>query len=107
MFESGYIVVIIGMSLVTYLPRLIPFIVLARRDLPEWLLEWLDLIPAAILSALLLPLLVTTGEPRHIELFRPQLLVAVPTFLFAIKTKSLSGTVILGMFLFWVAGKIL
>ena len=107
MFESGYIVVIIGMSLVTYLPRWIPFIVLARRDLPEWLLEWLDLIPAAILSALLLPLLMTTGEPRHIELFQPQLLVAVPTLLFAIKTKSLSGTVILGMFLFWVADKIM
>ena len=107
MIESGYIVVIIGMSLVTYLPRWIPFIVLARRNLPKWLLEWLDLIPAAILGALLLPLLMTTGEPRHIELFQPQLLVAVPTFLFAIKTKSLSGTVILGMFLFWIADKIM
>ena len=107
MFESGYIIVIIGMSLVTYLPRWIPFIVLARRNLPKWLLEWLDLIPAAILGALLLPLLMTTGEPRHIELFQPQLLVAVPTLLFAIKTKSLSGTVILGMFLFWVADKIM
>ena len=107
MFENEYIVLVIGMSLVTYLPRWIPLFVLARRNLPNWLGEWLDLIPAAILSALLLPLLVTTGEPRRIELFQPELLVAVPTLLFAIKTKSLGGTVIFGMFLFWVASKIM
>ena len=75
--------------------------------LPDWLVEWLDLIPAAILSALLLPLLVTTGEPRHLALFQPALLVAIPTLLFALKTKSLSGTIIVGMFLFWAAGKLM
>jgi branched-subunit amino acid transport protein len=107
MVETEYIVLVIGMSLVTYLPRWIPLFVLAQRNLPDWLVEGLDLIPAAILSALLLPLLVTAGEARRIELFRPELLVAVPTFLFAVKTKSLSGTVILGMFLFWLAGKII
>ena len=107
MFENGYLLLIIGMGIVTYLPRLIPLLVLSRRYLPNWLAEGLDLIPAAILGALLLPLLITTGEPRHIELFRPELLVAIPTFLFAIKTKSLSGTVILGMLLFWLVGKIM
>ena len=107
MFETDYIILIIGMGLVTYLPRWIPLFVLAQRNLPNWLIEWLDLIPAAILSALLLPLLVTTGEPRRLEFFQPALLVAVPTFLFALKTKSLSGTVILGMLLFWVIGKVI
>jgi len=107
MFENEYLLLIIGMGIVTYLPRLIPLLVLSRRYLPSWLAEGLDLIPAAILGALLLPLLITTGEPRHIEFFRPELLVAIPTFLFAIKTKSLSGTVILGMLLFWLVGKIM
>ena len=107
MFQSDYIILVIGMGFVTYLTRWIPLSVLAGRKLPGWLIEWLDLIPAAILSALLLPLLVTTGEPRYIELFRPELLVAIPTFLFALKTKSLAGTVILGMLLFWLADKIM
>ncbi|MBN2186900.1 MAG: AzlD domain-containing protein [Dehalococcoidia bacterium] len=107
MFENEYIIIVLGMSLVTYLARFIPLVVLARRNLPDWLVEGLDLIPAAILSALLLPLLITTGEPRRIELFRPELLVAIPVFLFALKTKSLSGTVILGMLLFWVIGKVM
>ena len=106
MSSREYIILVIGMGLVTYLPRWLPLFALSRHTLSRWLIEWLDLIPAAIFSALLLPLLVTTGEPRHIELFRPELLVAVPTFLFAIKTRSLGGTIILGMFLFWLTGKI-
>jgi branched-subunit amino acid transport protein len=69
--------------------------------------EWLDLIPAAILSALLLPELVTAGDPKVLDLARSELIVAVPTFIFAILTKSLGGTVIVGMLLYWLAGKIL
>ena len=94
------------MALVTYLPRWLPLAVLSGRSLPDWFIEWLDLIPAAIFSALLIPLLVTTGEPRHLELFRPELFVAVPTLIFAIKTKSIGGTIIFGMLLFWFIGKI-
>ena len=94
------------MGLVTYIPRWAPLFFLTRRDLPKWFVEWLDLIPAAILSALLLPSLVTTGDPKQMALFRPELFVAIPTFIFAVKTKSLGGTVIFGMALFWLAGKI-
>lgn len=107
MSNGQYIVLLVGMGLVTYLPRWIPFFVLGGRELPRWLIEWLSLIPAAILSAILLPILVTKGEPRHLQLFQPELLVAVPTMLFALKTKSLVGTVILGMLLFWMVGKIM
>ncbi len=93
-----------GMGLVTYLPRLLPLLALSGRSLPKWLIDWLDLIPAAILSALLAPSLITGGEPRVIQ-FRPELIVSVPVFLFAWKTKSLVGTVIIGMLLFWLVGK--
>lgn len=107
MFKSEYILLVCGMGLVTYLPRWVPLFVLAKRKLPRWFVQWLDLIPSAILSALLLPGLVTAGEPRTINLFQPELLVAVPTFIFALKTKSLGGTVAVGMTLFWLASKIM
>ncbi len=107
MSETQYIILVIGMGLVTYLPRWIPLIALSHRKLPKWIVEWLDLIPVAILSALLLPLLITTGEPKSVEFFRPELLVAIPTFVFALKTKSLSGTIIVGMLLFWAINKIM
>lgn len=104
---SEYILLILGMGLVTYIPRWLPLVSLAQRRLPDILTEWLDLIPVAILSAILLPALVMAGEPRHLDLLRPGLLVAVPTFVFALKTRSLGGTVVVGMLLFWAAGKIL
>jgi len=107
MVSSEYIVIVIGMGLVTFLPRWIPLFFLAKRSLPPILAEWLDLIPPAILSALLLPELLTTGDPRHMVLFQPKLLVAIPTFIFALKTKSLGGTVVVGMLLFWLAGKVM
>jgi branched-subunit amino acid transport protein len=107
MVPGEYLTVIFGMGFVTFLPRWLPLVYLTKHNLPTWLVEWLDLIPAAILSALLLPELVTAGEPRALDLLRPELVVAVPTFLFAIFTKSLGGTVIIGMMLYWLAGKIL
>jgi branched-subunit amino acid transport protein len=107
MIHPEIIWVILGMGLVTFLPRWFPLMFLSRRNLPLWLVEWLDLIPAAILSALLLPALVTSGTPRHIALWQPELWVAIPTFLFALKTKSLGGTVVIGMALFWLAKSVI
>ena len=105
MVSAEYLAVIFGMGLVTFLPRWLPLVYLTKRSLPSWLVEWLDLIPAAILSALLLPELLTSGVPRNLDFMRPELMVAVPTFLFAVVTKSLGGTVIVGMLLFWLSGK--
>ncbi|MFC1535482.1 AzlD domain-containing protein [Thermodesulfobacteriota bacterium] len=107
MTAGEYIVLIAGMGLVTYIPRWIPLFSLTRRKLPELIIEWLDLIPAAILSALLLPALITTGEPKHIDLFQPGLFVAIPTFIFALKTRSLGGTVVLGMLMYWLLDKVI
>ena len=106
MVSSEYLTVIIGMGLVTFLPRWLPLVFLTKYSLPSWLVEWLDLIPAAILSALLLPELVTAGDPRALDLAGSELIVAVPTFIFAILAKSLGGTVIVGMLLYWLAGKV-
>ena len=101
-----YIILIAAMGTVTYLPRWLPLFFLTRRKLSRIFVEWLELIPAAILAALLLPALVTSGAPRSLDLLRPEMWVAIPTFIFALWTKSLGGTVIVGMLLFWLQGKI-
>ncbi len=107
MVSKEYLAVILGMGLVTFLPRWLPLVYLTKRSLPGWLVEWLDFIPAAILSAILLPALVTDAATRTVDLWRPEFIVAVPTFVFAILTKSLGGTVIVGMVLFGLAEQFL
>ena len=107
MVSTEYLAVILGMGLVTFLPRWLPLVYLTKRRLPSWLVEWLDFIPAAILSAILLPALVTDSATRAVDFGRPEFIVAIPTFVFAILTKSLGGTVIIGMVLFGLSQKYL
>lgn len=103
MIRPEIALLVLGMGLVTYLPRLLPVFFLARRPLPPWFVEWLDLIPVAILSALIFGDLFVSPDPARFIPLNVKSLVAVPTFLFALRTRSLSGTVILGMLLFWLA----
>jgi branched-subunit amino acid transport protein len=105
--ETQYLLLIVGMGLVTYIPRYLPLFFLAQRALPHWLIEWLDMIPVAILSALVFSELFLSGSPRHLDLLQAKSLVAIPTFLVALRTRSLGGTVISGMILFWLAERIL
>ncbi len=93
-----------GMGLVTYLPRALPLLYLAHKQLPRWLVDWLGLIPVAILSALLAPSLFSDSATRSLQLGKPEFLVAIPTLLFALKTRSLGGTALIGMLLYWLAG---
>ena len=101
MTDQNYILLVCCMGAVTYLPRMLPLVILSRRSLPVWFSEWLELIPAAILSALLAPTLFATAGPRVLCLGKAELLAALPTLLFALKTRSLAGTVIVGMICYW------
>ena len=107
METNNFILLVLGMGLVSFIPRWVPLFFLSKRQLPSLLIEWLELIPVAILSALLVPALVTTGTPRVFNPFSIEMMVAVPTFIFAWYTKSLGGTLVVGMLLYWGAGMIM
>jgi branched-subunit amino acid transport protein len=106
MLKTEYLLLIVGMGLVTYIPRYLPLFILAQRNLPRWFIEWLDMIPVAILSALVFSEIFFSGSLRHLDMLQTKSLVAIPTFLIALKTKSLGGTVISGMILYWFAERI-
>ncbi len=99
-----YLYLFVGMGLVTYLPRALPLLYLAHKRLPQWLVDWLSLIPVAVLSALLAPALFADTTTRSLALGKPEFLVAIPTLIFAMKTRSLAGTVLVGMSLYWLTG---
>jgi branched-subunit amino acid transport protein len=97
---------IIGMAVVTFLPRFFPMAFLTRRVIPEKVRMGLDYIPAAILSAIVFPILFSTDQGR-VGIEPHFLFAAFPVFIFAYKVKSLWGSVILGMMIYWGLGYIL
>ena len=55
MSNSYYLVIIIGMSLVTYIPRMFPLVILSDLELTSFWRRFLYYIPPAALSALIFP----------------------------------------------------
>ncbi len=102
MSSETYLWIVAAMGLVTYVPRWLPLVVLNRSPMPEWLVRWLDLIPSAILGALLFPAVFTTGTPRQLILVHPASLAAIPALWTALKTRSLGWTAVIGMAAYWL-----
>ena len=90
---------ICGMLVVTYIPRMLPVVALASRNMPPVLIRWLGFIPTAVLSALLVPDLVLSKGSLHAGPDNLFLWAALPTLLVAWKTRSFFGTIFTGMVL--------
>lgn len=56
---------IAGMTLVTFLPRLIPMALSEKLNLPGWLNNWLQYVPYAALGALIFPGVLTSVDTQH------------------------------------------
>ncbi|OEF97206.1 AzlD domain-containing protein [Desulfuribacillus alkaliarsenatis] len=93
---STLVWVILGMAVVTYVPRMIPMVYLSDREIPSWLNEWLGYIPVTVLAALLFPILFMENGSLSI-LQNPYLLAALPTFIVGFWTKNIFITVLVGM----------
>ena len=99
---AGQLTLIIGMALVTYVPRVLPLWLLSSRGLHPALMRWLEMVPPAVLSALLAPSLFLHKTPEGGEAFffsldNVFLLASVPTFIVAMRSRSFLGTVAVGM----------
>ena len=96
MDQKTILLTILGMALVTYIPRLLPVWVLASKSLPQPVLAWLRYVPVAVLAALLFPAIVVQDDQVDLGLSNLFLWAAFPTLLVAWKTRSLLGSVIVG-----------
>lgn len=63
---KNYFLLILGMGLVTYLPRLIPFIALKDSKINKNIREFLSYIPYTSLSILIIRGIMTAGEGMKI-----------------------------------------
>jgi len=91
------------MMVVTYVPRAAPLLILPHVDLPKFVRRWLEFVPAAIMSALVAPGILAPGGHLTFTWHNPLLLAAIPTLLVALRTRSLGGSVVVGMLAYWLA----
>jgi branched-subunit amino acid transport protein len=105
MSHEEFLLCILGMGVVTYLPRWLPLAFLTDRDIPEIMKKWLSLIPACILSALVAQAVFIDPFTGSFQIFQRSFFAAIPTLAFAMKTRSLGGTVIAGMLAYWILGQ--
>ena len=76
------ICLILGMGLVTFVPRFLPMAFLARWKIPEKVKIGLEYMPITILSALVFPVFFFDGRGTF-EIQPQSLLAALPVFAFA------------------------
>lgn len=90
------LIIIIGSAIVTFIPRVLPLMILSRLSLPDWIMSWLNHVPVAVMAALVgQELLLSDGKLAIFDSL--ELLAAMPTFLVAIISRSLLATVITGI----------
>jgi branched-subunit amino acid transport protein len=88
---------LLGMTVVTYVPRLVPLWFLSSRSLPAVVVSWLRHVPVAVLAAMLLPSILISDQQVNLDLSNTFLWACIPTLLVAWKTRSLFGSVVAGM----------
>jgi branched-subunit amino acid transport protein len=87
----------VGMGLVTYLPRLLPACFLRGRKLHPFIEAWLKYVPVAVLAALLLPSLLVADRQMNLSWSNLYLWAALPAGFTAWKTRSMFATILVGM----------
>lgn len=97
MEQTPVLLTLLGMSLVTYLPRLLPAWFLRGHELPFFLVAWLRYVPVAVLAALLLPTLLVQNGEFALVWNNLYLWAALPAVFTAWKTRNMFLTVLVGM----------
>ena len=89
--------IILGMLVVTYIPRLLPVWLLSSRSLPPLVIAWLKFVPVAILAAMLCPALLVKEGQIDVGFDNFMFWAVFPTMFVAWKTRSFLGAVLTGM----------
>lgn len=87
----------VGCGVVTWLPRILPFVFVKKIQFPKLLNDFLSYIPMCILTALFVQGLLVSQATGWPSLNQENLFASLPTIIVAIFTKSLMWTVIVGI----------
>ena len=88
--------IILACAIVTFIPRVLPFMIVRNMTLPKLVNKWLSFIPVCLFTALIMDSVLMEGE-AFLLIDWPVLLALIPTLMIALWTKNLSITVIVGI----------
>lgn len=97
-----FIFVIIAAMVVTSIPRLVPFMLSSKFELPIIVIRWLNYVPICLFIALVISSIVTQEGSRGYHLSGVSIMTTILTFLIAFKTKNLLITVIAGILFMFI-----
>ena len=93
---------IFGMGIITYAIRLVPIWLLERVTIGDSWRQALRYVPAAVLSAIILPEVVMPGGVLDLTLENARFFAGLLAILIAWRTKNILWTLAVGMILLWV-----
>lgn len=97
MSETSIFIMIIGVSLASLLPRILPIALLSRVTFPPLLTRWLSYVAPAVLGALTALSVLAPKGTINISMDNIFIWAFIPTVYSAVKTRSLFITLIVGI----------
>lgn len=97
MTNTQIYMVIFGMALVTYLPRVAPVLFFSKNEMGKELNRFISYFPVAILTALVVKELFFVDGLLNLSLSNVKLIPAIITLVISIKFKSIGATMVLGV----------
>lgn len=91
------LLIILGCGLVTWLPRVIPFMLVRKFQLPNVVIRFLSYVPLCILTALFVQNLFVVKAGQFPDFNVEYCLATIPTAIVAFLTKNLMCIVVAGM----------
>jgi branched-subunit amino acid transport protein len=91
------ILLVLGMFAVTFGVRYVPLALMGGVQLPPAAIRALKYVPAAVLTAIIIPEVLIPNREVRLALDSPYLLAAVVATLAAWRTKNMLLTIVLGM----------
>ena len=88
---------VVGMVLLTFIPRYIPFALAGKVSIPAWLSQALSFVPIAVLTIIIVQSTLIREQQLSVSLQNYHLMAAIIAFVVAIITRHLFLTIIVGL----------
>ncbi|HFI0796178.1 TPA: AzlD domain-containing protein [Streptococcus suis] len=97
MIKTSILLIILASALVTWLPRVLPFVLTQNKSLPPRMVKFLSFLPITIIFALTLSSIMDEEVGSLPSLLPVENLALIPTFLVVLRTKNILLAVVVGV----------